>query len=374
MWDLSSRKFRVAGLAAASATLVVIPPASAGASAGGSSGPQAYPVPVGGQAVLDSVVAPTADDAWAGGFTLGTNGFSPLMLHWDGSGWATVNVPDTTRIDELSSTGAGDLWAMTDDQPLRWNGAKWVAVPLATVPDMNQGGTLVADGPHDAWYVGGASDPNTGSSSSLVEEWNGQAWTILALPAPLAGGGLVDVAAQGPDDVWVDGLTSTGVVLLAHWNGRSWTEVPAPATGFAYTNLSELMIVQPDDVWLAGWGETTDESGADRDSLMMHWNGSTWALSPTPAGNGELYDMTEAAGGPWAVGDTYHEPGVPYYAYALRWTGANWAEVTVPATQEDSFDGVAAIPGGGVWVVGATTNDADVDPTVAPLLLRYPTD
>lgn len=373
MWILNKRKFRAAGLAAASATLVVVPPTSAGATAA-SSGWQAYPVPVSGQAVLDAVVAPTADDAWAGGFTLGTNGFSPLMLHWNGSGWTPVSVPDPTRIDQLSSTGAGDVWAMTDDQPLRWNGSAWVAVPLVTVPGMNLGGTLAADGPHDAWYVGGTSDPTTGDASSLVEEWNGRAWTVLTLPASLANGGLADIAAQGPDDVWVDGLTSTGAVLLAHWNGRSWTEVPAPATGFAYTNLSELMIVQPDDVWLAGWGETVDEGGADRDSLMMHWNGSTWSLSPTPSGNGELYDMTETPDGPWVVGDTYHASGVPYNAYALRWTGASWATVTVPTTQYDSFDGVAAIPGGGVWAVGATTNDAEVNPTVAPLLLRYPTD
>jgi hypothetical protein len=374
MRDLNRRKLRVAGLAAAAATLVAVPSAGADASAAAAAGWQAYPVPVGGQAVLDSVVAPTAGDAWAGGFTVGADGFSPLMLHWNGSGWATVSVPDTTRIDELSSTGAGDVWAMTDDQPLRWNGSKWVAVPLATVPDMNLGGALVADGPHDAWYVGGASDPSTGASSSLVEEWNGRAWTVLALPASLAADGLADIAAQGPDDVWVDGLDSAGAVVLAHWNGYAWTAVPAPATGFAYTNLSELMIAQPNDVWLAGWGETADEGGADRDSLMMHWNGSTWAISPTPAGDGELYDMTETAGGPWVVGDTYHESGVPYYAYALRWTGASWAEVSVPSTQDESFDAVAAIPGGGVWVVGATTNDAEVDPTVAPVLLRYPTD
>ena len=141
MWILNKRKFRAAGLAAASATLVVVPPTSAGATAA-SSVWQAYPVPVSGQAVLDAVVAPTADDAWAGGFTLGTNGFSPLMLHWNGSGWTPVSVPDTTRIDQLSSTGAGDVWAMTDDQPLRWNGSAWVAVPLVTVPGMNLGGTV----------------------------------------------------------------------------------------------------------------------------------------------------------------------------------------------------------------------------------------
>jgi hypothetical protein len=378
MSNSGNSRFLAVRLAAMSAALVV---ASAGGAASAAadattsgvaaSAWQSYPVPVGGQAVLDAVVSPAAEDTWVGGFTIGANGFSPLMLHWNGSAFAAVSVPDTTRIDELSSTGPEDLWAMTDVQPLRWSGTKWLAIPLAAVPDMDQGGTLAADGPDDAWYVGSAYDPADGSTTSLVEEWNGQAWTRLALPAFLADGGLAGIAAQGPDDVWVDGLTTGGAVLLAHWDGHSWTAVPAPATGFAYTNLSELVIRRPNDVWLAGWGETTDVRGADRDSLVMHWNGCAWALSATPPGNGELDGIAGSADGLWAVGDTYHAPGVPYAAYALRWAGTDWMRVPVPATPDASFDAVAAAPGGGVWVVGSTTQDADTNPAVTPLLLRH---
>ncbi len=363
---------RAAAAAAAAAALLLAMPTSAGAATGSASPWRSYPVPVGGQAVLDAVTAPAANDAWAGGFTLGADGFSPLMLHWSGRAWLTVSVPDSTRIDQLSSTGSEDVWAMTDDQPLHWNGTRWVAEPVESVPDMSQGGDLAADGPHDAWYTGETFDPVTGVSSSFVEEWDGRAWKLVPLPAGLAADSLADVAADGPHDVWVDGTTATGTIALAHWDGSRWTTVPVPATGFAYTTLSQLMMIKPGDVWLVGWGETVDETGAVRDSLLMHWNGRAWSISPVPSGSGELYAAAKATNGLWAVGDTYHAPGVPYAAYLLHETRAGWAQVATPTAQDAGFDAITAIPGGGIWVVGATTYDTTTNSQVAPLLMRYP--
>jgi hypothetical protein len=374
------RNTRRTGLVASSAALVVgvSTPATATAavpahvSAGTMSGWQIYQAPVDGQAAFDSVVAPAADDAWVGGFTVAANGFSPLLLHWNGQAWASVSVPDTTRIEGLSATGEDDVWAVTDDHPLHWNGRAWSAVALAPVQDMNEGGPLAADGPNDAWYLGTAYDPTTGAASNFIEEWDGCAWKQGALPAALADtGGLADIAADGPDDVWVAGTDASGALLFAHWDGRSWTSMPGPATGFTYTNLSDLVIAGGHDVWLAGWGETSDGKGADRLPLIAHWSGGNWALSPAPAGDGEIDSIAATpGGGAWAVGDTYHETGVPYSAYVLRWTGSAWVNVAVPTTGDASFDSVAAIPGGGVWAVGATADDASLTPTVEPLIAR----
>ncbi|MBR7836270.1 hypothetical protein KDL01_23535 [Actinospica durhamensis] len=379
MKNANKRKLRMTGLAAVSAALVTTLPAAAHATAAtttpSSSAWRTYPVPVSGEATFSSVVAPSRDDAWAGGFTIGPTGFAPVMLHWNGRGWTKASVPTTSRIDELSATGAKDVWAMTDDQPLHWNGTRWATVTLATVPNMNQGGALAADGPRDAWYLGGTFDPETGNAENLIEEWNGRAWQILSLPKALAdGAGLAAIAADGPDDVWVAGTATaaTGALVLAHWNGHTWTILPAPSTGFAYTNLSALVVAGPKDAWLAGWGETqVTKGGADRVSLILHWNGKKWALTPTPAGDGELDNIAVGAGGPWAVGDTYHESGLPYTAYVLRWTGTRWTKVAVPTVGDASISAVAAIPGGGVWAVGDTANDSSETPDLTPLIAQH---
>ncbi len=372
MRNPSTRKLCLTGVAAVSAAMVTALPAAAYATSTSPSAWRTYPVPVSAEATLSSVVALSPDDAWAGGFTIGPTGFAPVMLHWNGRAWAKVRVPTTSRIDQLSATGPKDVWAMTDGQPLHWNGTRWATVTLAAAPNMDQGGSLAADGPHDAWYLGGTYDPETGNAENLLEEWNGRAWKMLPLPDALAdGGGLAGIAADGPDDVWVAGATATGALVLAHWNGHTWTIVPAPSSGFSYTYLSALVVAGPKDAWLAGWGETGGKGGADRVSLILHWNGKKWALTPTPAGDGELDDIAVGADGPWAVGDTYHESGVPYTAYALRWTGTTWTKVTVPTAGDASFNAAAAIPGGGLWAVGDTANDAGLTPDLTPVIARY---
>jgi hypothetical protein len=177
---------------------------------------------------------------------------------------------------------------------------------------------------------------------------------VMALPAT-AGATATATATE----------TATATAAAASSPSPGWQTYPAPVSGQAV--LDGVVAPAPDDAWAGGF--TVDANGFA--PLMLHWDGSTWALSPTPPGDGELYDMTLTADGPWAVGDTYHESGVAYTAYALRWTGATWTNVVVPTTGDASLGAVAAIPGGGIWAVDSTADDASETPTAAPLIARY---
>ena len=64
----------------------------------------------------------------------------------------------------------------------------------------------------------------TALHQTLVEHWNGSAWSVV--PSPNVGGSydnaLYGVAAVSANDVWAvghDGDPITGQTLVEHWNG-----------------------------------------------------------------------------------------------------------------------------------------------------------
>jgi hypothetical protein len=68
---------------------------------------------------------------------------------------------------------------------------------------------------------------------TLIEHWNGAAWSIV--PSPNSGSTdndtLVGVVAISASDAWAVGTIITsgsnaGQVLIEHWDGSSWSIVP----------------------------------------------------------------------------------------------------------------------------------------------------
>src|SRR5215467_8675170 len=119
---------------------------------------------------LASVSADSANDAWAVGRTPGSGGaIKDLALHWNGTAWAHVRVPSPGKapvVDNLVSVSAdtpSDAWAVgffstiggtsTSALALHWTGTAWsqVAIPNASQVTLN---AVTAKSPTDAWAVG----------------------------------------------------------------------------------------------------------------------------------------------------------------------------------------------------------------------------
>lgn len=109
---------------------------------------------------------------------------------------------------------------------------------------------------------------------------------------------------------------------------------------------------------------------------MMHWDGHQWTNTPTPVPPttpnqntpSEIYTVANDRGHLWAGGDTFQRniPSGKTQA-VLRWTGTKWVASPVPEPGMGSVDGLAAIPGGGLWSVGHTY----VNPTMpTPVIAR----
>jgi hypothetical protein len=80
---------------------------------------------------------------------------------------------------------------------------------------------------------------------------------------------LLDVAADGTDDVWAAGRatdeTETFGSFVLHWDGRSWTRVATPHVG-ADDDMLAGVAVTDGSPWGVG---TSVDTGGKYDSLVL---------------------------------------------------------------------------------------------------------
>jgi hypothetical protein len=320
--------------------------------------------------LLSSIAVAGPGDLWAvGSYYDAVSGYyQGLILHGDGTTWTVVPSPapgaSANFLDGVTALAPDDVWAVgryaTSGSAytliLHWDGAAWAVVPSPnSSSSFNLLAQVAAGGPNDVWAVGTADIG--GVAVTLTEHWDGTAWTIVPSPnGPTGSSRLLSVAAAGPDDVWAAGHTivSTYVyqTLIEHWDGTAWTVVPAPNPGSS-AMLTEVELAGPGDGWVVG--STTDSSGTVR-TLTMHWDGTAWTVVPSPnastTSNGLLGLAVGAADDVWAVGDAIVGPSEQ--PLALHWDGTAWAVLPTPAPALGSgiLNGVALSGAHTVWAVG----------------------
>jgi len=208
-----------------------------------------------GEHFLTGVAAISASDVWAVGYSAIDSGEVdvPIAEHWNGTAWSAVSVP---------APGTGQFG------------------PGSTLQSVS-GSTG-----SDVWAVG-VEDPVGSGARPLVEHWNGKVWSIMATPIVVTtweNEYLEGVTSKASNDVWVvgsqsyDGL-SDFATLVEHWNGTAWSVVPsADPTGSSYDLLNAVSEVSATDVWAVGEDDLTGALG----TLVEHWNGTTWTVIPSP--------------------------------------------------------------------------------------------
>lgn len=316
-----------------------------------------------GQGNTSELLVPTqvgADSDWARVSTGGQHTCAVKTDHtlwcWGDNGEGQLGLGDTTnrlvpaQVGRLTNwTGIdidGDhscsprlgrtLWCWgdpADGQLGVGNRIKHTTVPVQVGPANNQAVTksrlagVAAVSPTDAWAVGSTT---TGKHvKTLIEHWDGTAWTRVSSPNP--GGSHVSeleaVTAISPDDVWAVGLFnshqghgegSPNVTLTEHWDGTQWSWVQSPNDPTAYESaLHAVAATGPDDVWAVGSYRYDEESGPA--AIALHWNGSAWTEVSTPDPDSEDFHAVVAvsATDAWAAG---------YYSTLDHYNGTTWAQ------------------------------------------------
>jgi hypothetical protein len=131
---------------------------------------------------------------------------------------------------------------------------------------------VAATSASSAWAVG-----YTGSGT-LIVRWNGTIWKRVPSPGS-AGSLLYGVAATSSRDAWAVGCidcSGSGVskTLTLWWNGTAWNRVPSPSLG-ASARLSAVAATSARNAWVVG--STSKINHGNSTTLILHWNGTTWA-------------------------------------------------------------------------------------------------
>src|SRR5207248_2419599 len=133
-------------------------------------------------------------------------------------------------------------------------------------------------------------------------------WKVVPSPNPgPVGNVLYSVAAVSSTDVWAVGNDLGSYRdLFEHWNGSSWKVVPSPSASLLGDDLYSVAAVSSTDFWTVG---SHVNSTGNSDTLLEHWNGSSWkvvpGLSPGPYGD-ILYSVAAVSSTDvWAVGSYY---------------------------------------------------------------------
>jgi hypothetical protein len=294
------------------------------------------------------------------------------------------NQVNDTDFEGVSAFGPDEAWAVgiyanqkALDHPLaeHWNGTSWSQV-TAPQPAGQQAVFHGVDdlAPDNAWAVGTSFSGGAGATPAgltLIENWNGKAWSIVPSPNPATGVAgdsdvLEAISGTGPDDLWAAGWddneeSGTIELLFEHWNGTTWEAVTSPTPDGSFQFAFGITAISSDDVWAVGLNDD-DPSG----TLAAHWNGTAWSVKSTPgiyAGRESQNELTGvSATGPddiWASGfvDSVNDQNLRD-PYVLHFDGKGWSLTKVPnpnASEEGSLlNSIQALTPTDAWAVGQT--------------------
>jgi hypothetical protein len=180
-------------------------------------------------------------------------------------------------------------------------------------------------------------------------------WSLVTSPNASPGNNQLNAAASiTASDVWAVGSAENSLgndqPLAEHWNGTAWAVVPTPAvvTG----TFSGVAAISSTNVWAGGDFLLSSRGNT---AQFEHWNGSKWSVAKSPAVSGASISGIAAASATdvWAVGRSLTSAGVAQ-TLIEHWNGRKWGVVASPnaSTQNNLLSGVTAISATDVWAVG----------------------
>lgn len=251
--------------------------------------------------------------------------------------------------------------ALTATLAEHWDGSRWSIVHTPAISEpLVQLNSVAAVDSNDVWAAGYSDNPSCICGKTVIEHWNGTAWTRVASPSPGVADYLTSIAVVSATDIWAAGREwisqSTFVPLLLHFDGTSWT--PFLQTKLHFGELFSLFAVTTDDIWAVG----TIGSGGSGNALALHWDGVSWTSASFPANSNGFVVLSSASGvasnDVWAVGshdftDTFGN--FTEHAVSFHWDGSQWNPVQELGGGSGTFSfftSVKAIATGDVWEVG----------------------
>jgi hypothetical protein len=267
-----------------------------------------------------------------------------LAEQWNGAAWAMESSPNPSGTFLLQMTGVSCStasactavgWTDAGAVVLRFNGATWQLQP--TPPP--SGPPFTTAMLNDVSCTSGSECVAIGSfAGTLAETWNGSAWSLSATPnmPGVLNSLLVAVScpsstacvAVGNQETAAGGQTS----LVEAWNGSAWSIQHTPAVAGALTvMLSSVACTSSTACVAVGW---YDSAAGTQEPLAEDWDGHTWSIQSTPIPTGASQSSLAGIACPSpaacvAVG-SYQTPTGHQLPFTARWNGSAWTIQPTP--------------------------------------------
>jgi hypothetical protein len=222
----------------------------------------------------------------------------PLAERWDGSSWSILETPSPTDVpggtavsylNDVACTSSSACTAVgyyttsggTFGLIERWNGGDWSIQPNPGGVDNNQLHGVSCTGEQECLAVGSAGD----SGDAFSERWDGSSWEALATPTSGSSGStLMDVSCVTSSACTAVGESVGGNLvrsaLAERWDGRAWAILETPdSLGRRLVGVSCPAV---NTCTAVGESNPTEDPNRAPATLAERWNGSQWAVHPTP--------------------------------------------------------------------------------------------
>jgi hypothetical protein len=275
---------------------------------------------------------------------------------------SNLDAPSVLRA--VSKTPTGTAWAVgysdpngNDSAPVasHYDGSGWHrSMPLAPTAQSSNlyGVSAVSD--HNVWAVGSYTNDYYGSSTSLVEHWNGSAWRIIPSPNPNPGyiNDLVTVAATPDGGVFAAGYQGSGFTppILIHRVAGHWRNLPLPKLPGYDWGIFGSAATSKTNVWFVGSYQRTSDAASR--GFALHWDGTELTVYPVQQprawAHSYLSDVTIARDGRvYGVGTAYDD----YTSEPTAWRLGRYGFAVMPTPSVfGSLDAVSAGRGGVISV------------------------
>jgi hypothetical protein len=306
---------------------------------------------------INGLVALAPNDVWSVGYAstdASNRPYRPLVMHWDGSAWTVKPYlappgADSSALVSVTGDGAGGLLAVGyavfagQKRTLveRFDGAAWSVLPSPS-PGTEASALLdvVMDSPSTATATAVGYRSDGFGYDTLVERWDGTAWTVEASQDRAdVDNVLTSVAVTPSGEPW-----SVGYAIDSAWSPdpyrtlvqRAGSDVPSPNGVGTASLLDGVSFSSADDGWAVGARYSPTEGGYR--PLIEHWDGTGWTLTdPDPAAtvNQRLRDVAVVPGTreAWAVGRIGINGLIQHYCPA---TGGAAPAAAAPASSASS--------------------------------------
>lgn len=248
----------------------------------------------GSQAALAAVACVGDSDCWAVGNIISANR-QTLIEHWDGTSWSVVPSPSVAFQDNIlagvACTSNSDCWAVgyySAHETLieHWDGTDWTIVPSANVSgaghNLLYGVTCTS--PSNCWAVG---DYSSTWAQTLIEHWDGVSWSIVPSPnsSVTQNNFFLGLACTSSTNCFAVGFYMNGNIyqtLVEQWNGIAWSISASPNSSSILNNaFYGVSCSSASDCWAVGFHDTGSPS-TEYQELAEHWDGISWSIVSSP--------------------------------------------------------------------------------------------